>query len=431
MVTQQTRNPASRGRLVAAAIVCVFAIGMSLASAQTLAKPKGQMPAATVEDKTRRRATRVETSHIAVTAEKTFGLRLLRTIVARKPGSNVFISPLSVFLALQMAGDGSAAATRAAMWKALALPDRSTDVLDRSTREMQSLLLDSDRQGKLNIANALWADRRLTLAPGFANRCQSVFRAHAASLAFADPGASRQINNWVSENTDGKISDIVTPAMVAKATMMLTNAVYFSGAWDESFPPAATERANFHKTDGAKTVSMMHRARLSGAYRSGDNFEGAMLRYKGSGLSFYALLPRQGKAPKDVLASLDLVHLAGTGANADLDLKLPRIALNSSDTLGGYLKTMGMEIAFRSGADFSGMGPGKIFLTEVIHKTRLEVDEKGTLAAAATVVTTRAGSARKQQPPPVKTIVFNRPFVVLIADASTGALVFAGVIENP
>ena len=365
---------------------------------------------------------------IAVAAERTFGLRLLRDLVDRKPAENVFISPLSVFLALQMAENGAAGATGTAMRKTLALPDRDAAVLNASTADMLDLL----KTDALRIANALWADQHFTLAPDFVKLCKSTFGAQAATLNFADPKAAGEINDWIKTNTNGKIANIVTPEVVSKAAVLLTNAVYFAALWSAEFDPSATADAAFHKTGGAsKTLPMMHQSRLTGAYRSGANFEGALLRYKESGIFFYALLPQAGHTPKDVLASLDPDHLTDLPAEFDLDLKLPRFSLDFSASLVEDLKKMGMEVAFQyPGAEFGPMGSKEFFISDVIHKSRLEVDEKGTVAAAATAVIMRAGAVMRQQREK-KILVFDRPFVVLIGDSQSGAVLFAGVIEDP
>ena len=366
---------------------------------------------------------------IAVAAQQTFGLQLLRDMVERKPRENVFISPLSVFLALHMTENGAAGATQTGMRKALALPDLDAAKLNASSAALESIL---KAKTALTIANALWADQHFSLAPDFVKLCESVFGARAASLDFADPKAADQINDWVKTNTNGKIPSIVTPDIVKKAAVILTNAVYFAAQWRSEFAVPATADEPFHKTGGAvKTVKMMHQSRLTGAYRSGANFEGAMLYYKESSAFFYALLPQPGHTPTDVLASLDPAHLTDAPTDFDLDLKLPRFTLDFSASLVEYLKKMGMDVAFHyPGADFSPTGSKDFFISDVIHKTRLEVDEKGTVAAAATAVVMTAGAALRQQREK-KILVFDRPFVALIADSETGAVLFAGVIEDP
>ena len=373
----------------------------------------------------------LETAKIAVAAQRTFGLHLLRDMVDRKPGENVFISPLSVFLALQMTENGAAGTTRTAMRKVLALPDRDAAHLNASAAALQSALKARDGAA-LTIANALWADQHFTLKPEFVKLCESTFGAHAASLNFVDPKAADVINDWIKSNTNGKIPSIVTPEIVQKAAVILTNAVYFAAQWSTEFQASATADQAFHKAGGAtKSVKMMHQSLLRGAYRSGANFEGAMLFYKESSVFFYALLPQAGQTPKDLLASLDVDHLTGGPAGFDLDLKLPRFSLDFSASLVEPLKKMGMDVAFHyPGADFAPMGSREFFISDVIHKTRLEVDEKGTVAAAATAVIMRAGSAMPQARPK-KILVFDRPFVVLIGDSQTGAVLFAGAIEEP
>lgn len=372
----------------------------------------------------------VETAKIAVTAERSFGLQLLRDIVARKPRQNVFISPLSVFLALHMTENGAAGATQTAMRKTLALPDLDAAALNASTAALQAGLKSLD-PAALSIANALWADRRFTLDPDFVKLCTNLFSARAETLDFADPGAAAEINNWVKSATNGKILNIVSPDAVAKAAVILTNAVYFAASWRKEFPASQTQTAAFHLTGGGtKDLPMMHQSRLTGAYRSGGNFEGAMLAYKQSGIFMHAVLPRAGSTPQDVLATLDPEHLALGPSEFDLDLKLPRFNLDYSASLRDVLEKMGMDVAFRHpGADFSPMGSRDFFISDVIHKTRLEVDEKGTVAAAATAVTVTA--AAMMRPRPTKTLVFDRPFVVFIGDSQSGALLFAGVIEEP
>ena len=375
---------------------------------------------------------RVETAKIAVSAEGAFGWNLLRRMVDNTPAGNVFISPLSVFLALQMAGNGAAGSTRGAMWKALALPGSGSAGPNVSAEALHHILTKDSGGVELAIANALWADTHFQLAPDFVKLCHSVFNARAASLHFADPKAAAEINNWVKENTKGKISEIVSADVVAKAAVILTNAVYFAGTWTQEFSKDATSDAPFHKTGGGvKTVPMMHHPRVAGAYRAGPNFEGAALFYRGSTVFFYALLPVRGKTPSDVLASFDPSHLAENQGEFDLDLKLPRFNLDFGASLGWYLQAMGMDVAFRDpDADFGPMGSRLFYISEVFHKTRLEVDELGTVAAAATAVVMSAGAAMRE-PPEKKTLVFDRPFVVLIAESRTGAILFAGVIEEP
>ncbi len=166
----------------------------------------------------------VEKARIAVAAERNFGLHLLRAIVDRHPRENVFISPLSLFLALHMAENGAAGATQAAMRKTLTLPDLDSAELNASTAAMEADLKPAEGV-TLAIANALWADRHFTLDPEYVKRCSDAFGARVVSLQFADPHAAVEINDWVKTATRGKIPDIVTADAVRAAAVVLTNAV--------------------------------------------------------------------------------------------------------------------------------------------------------------------------------------------------------------
>ena len=220
----------------------------------------------------------VENVQIAVAAERTFGRELVRGIIERKPRQNVFISPLSVFLALHMAENGAGGDTRTAMRKTLALPDLDAAGLNASTAALLAGLK-SRNPDALNIANALWADRRFTLDPEYVKLCTTLFGASAATLDFRDARAAAEINDWVKGETKGKIGNIVTADAVAKAAVILTNAVYFAASWRTEFSPSQTQTAGFHLTGGGeKSVPMMHQPRIAGAYRAGGNFEGALLR---------------------------------------------------------------------------------------------------------------------------------------------------------
>ncbi|MEO8029136.1 MAG: serpin family protein, partial [Bryobacteraceae bacterium] len=153
---------------------------------------------------------RVKTAKLAVSAQNTFGMHLLRELVAAKPRENTFISPISVFLALSMTEAGSAGSTRTAMRKVLGLPDKDPALLHESMAALQRALKPPSG-AHLRIANALWTSEHVPLAPAFVRQCEAVFDAHAGSLSFDKPAAAQIINDWVKANTDGKIPQIVTP----------------------------------------------------------------------------------------------------------------------------------------------------------------------------------------------------------------------------
>lgn len=367
----------------------------------------------------------------AASAVNTFGMKLLADVAAERRHENVFVSPLSVFVALTMTETGAAGKTQAAMRHAIAVPDKlSDDALHQSASALLKAL--ALRKGvELSIANALWSDVRLPLSPEFIEKCRKLYAADATTLDFSQPKAADTINQWVSSKTQGKIPGIVTPATVKASNAILTNAVYFKGRWEHQFSKDETKDGPFHLADGGeKKVPMMHNSYIEEGYRSGDGFEAAALPYRDSGMSLYAILPAPGSSPEQALARVSVEKLRLTPEPNQLDLKLPKFTLDFDAALKDPLSRMGMGVAFTRQAEFAPLGSPLFFLSEVLHKTRLEVDEEGTVAAASTTVIAKAMSI---MPPRRKkhTLVFDRPFALLLCDDQTGAVLFSGVVYDP
>lgn len=356
------------------------------------------------------------------------GRRMVADLSAHRPRQNVFISPLSIFMALAMTESGAGGATRDAMRQAMAVPQDLPD--DQLMGSASALLkvLGAERGAELSIANALWSDRGQPLSPDFVNRCRKFYQADATTLDFGQPSSSAsEINKWVRAKTHDKISDLISPEALASARALLTNAVYFHGKWAHQFPKNETRPESFHLTGGGeKKVQMMHQKSIPGAYRSGDGFEAAALDYRDSHMRLYAILPSPGSSPEQALAKISMDQLKVPPGHVELDLRMPRFTLDYKEELTDALSRMGMGAAFQPGADFAAMGSPGFFIGGVVHKTRLEVDEEGTVAAAATAVKMLPSSV-----PRVKTLVFDRPFALLLCDTQTNAVLFAGVVYEP
>ena len=374
----------------------------------------------------------IEKAKPAAVGLNQFGLKLAIAEAAAKPRANVFISPLSIYLALAMTEGGAAGKTRAAMRHALEVPASMTDEAMHASASALIQSLRAQEGVELSIANAVWSSPKLPLSAKFVEHAKVFYDAEANTLDFQQPGAADIINGWVSGKTKTKIPQIVTADAVRDAIAILTNAVYFMGRWEHQFTEMLTAEADFKLAGGkTKKVRMMQREKIKGAYRQGHGYEAAMLGYKASGIEMFAILPAAGVSPEQALAKAAPGQLINGRQPFDLDLKLPKFSLDYSNGLKKTLAKMGMGIAFEyPGAEFAPMGSPLFYISEVMHKTRLEVDEKGTVAAAATVVLMRAGSGApvKQQ---TKTLVFDRPFAVVIADVYTGAVLFEGVVYEP
>ena len=372
----------------------------------------------------------IEAARPSASALSDFGLKLTVDMAAKQPRENVFVSPLSIFLALSMAETGSDGKTRSAIRHGLAVPENLNE--DQLHNSASALLksLHAQTGVQLAIANALWSDRSLPLSPQYVERCKKLFAAQATSLNFHEPSSANTINDWVSQNTRGKIPNIVSPDVLRQAKAVLTNAVYFHGRWEHQFDKKETHAAPFHLASGqAKQVQMMHAGSISRAYRKGPGFEAAALDYEGSQIKFLAVLPDHGKTPEEVLRNLPLKSLLSSGLNDQLDLRLPKFTLDFSANLNQQLKAMGMGIAFDpNNGGFTPMGSPDFYISDVLHKTHVEVDEEGTVAAASTAIVMKALA---MPPGEKKTLVFDRPFAVVLCDSQTGAVLFSGVVYDP
>ncbi|HEY3743095.1 MAG TPA: serpin family protein [Bryobacteraceae bacterium] len=375
----------------------------------------------------------IEQSKPAAESQNRFGHSLLNLEAAAHPHENVFISPVSLYLALAMTESGADGKTRTAMRKTLEIPESiSEDAMHQSGAALLEALR-SQRGGELAIANALWSNPNMPLAPAFIQKAKTVYDAEARTLDFSKPAEAADIvNAWVKDKTKGKIPSIVTPEVMRAAQAVLTNAVYFAGKWRREFWEGDTTDADFHLNgNGVKKVRMMLHRTLRGAYKSGDGYQAAALPYQGSSVAMYVILPADGVTPEQALLKAAPGSLIEQNQPFDLELRLPRFSIGYSTSLKDTLTKMGMGIAFEyPGAEFAPMGSPLFFISQVVHKTRLEVDEKGTVAAAATAVIMGAG-AGAPKPQEKKVLVFDRPFALMICDSSTGAVLFEGVVFEP
>jgi serine protease inhibitor len=364
----------------------------------------------------------------ASAAMNDMGLKMVAALSARRPRQNVFISPLSIFMALAMTESGAGGTTRDAMRQTLAVPQDLSDDQLRASSSALMKVLQAERGAELSIANGLWSDRTMPMSSDFVKRCKASYQVDVTSLDFQKPAAAAdEIEKWVKEKTHGKISGLISPDALANTRALLTNAVYFHGKWAYEFPKKETRQESFHlATGGEKKVQMMHQGSLSGAYRQGDGFEAAALDYRDSHIRLYAILPSPGSSPEQALAKISMDQLKASAGHTKLDLRMPRFTLDYKEELTDTLSGMGMGAAFQPDANFAPMSSSSFFIGGVVHKTRLEVDEEGTVAAAATAVKMMPSSV-----PIMKTLVFDRPFALLLCDTQTNAVLFAGVVYEP
>jgi serpin B len=355
---------------------------------------------------------------------------------------NVFFSPYSISLALAMASAGAKGQTADEMAQALhfLLPaDRLHPAFNRLALELagrsQSEELEPDQVFQLTVANSLWGQAGFAFEADFLD---ALARNYGAGMRLVDykkdaDGARREINDWVSRSTDQKIKDIIPQgALDALTRLVLANAIFFKAAWAHPFEPEATRPDAFHLLDGSSAdVPMMHEQE-SLELMLGEGYRAVELPYAGWQLSMLILLPDEGEF-ENVESRLGAGFVDSTIQSLQygpVTLSLPKFKFEWSQSLVGGLKTLGMRDAFDpAAADYSGMdGARDLYISDVLHKAFVAVDEDGTEAAAATAVIVEAGSAWGEEPVEFKV---DRPFFFLIRDNPTGTILFLGRALNP
>jgi serpin B len=362
-------------------------------------------------------------------ANSAFGFTLFRTVAAATPEANVFLSPLSVSMALGMTANGAAGDTWVAMRQALAQQGLSQTEINQSYRSLLDLLRSTDPRVRLDIANSIWSREGFTLEQAFVDSNRYYFDAEVRPLDFSRADAADIINAWVSQKTQGKIPSIVTSPIPDLVMMYLINAVYFKGTWAQQFDSRLTRDDTFQAAGGKATpVKMMNRSGRM-RYHQGALVEIADLPYGWDRYSMAILLPKAGVTLAQLRESLVPEQWDSWLAalrESEMDIQLPRFTLEFETGLNEMLKSMGMEIAFDSDrADFSGINRDmELFISQVKHKTFVKVNEEGTEAAAATSVEMGTTSM-----PPVMRV--DRPFLFVIHERNSGAILFIGQITDP
>ncbi|MGA8642844.1 MAG: serpin family protein [Candidatus Binatus sp.] len=365
-----------------------------------------------------------------------FGFRLLK-VLAKDPKQNTIISPLGIAMALAMAYNGAAGATKKEMAKTLGLGSLSDDDINRANHSLMLALAKADPAAQLEIANALWVQKDFPINPDFRKVCQSFYDASAANLDFIrDPkGAVAEINFWVDKNTHHRIPAIV--AEIDPATrLILTDAVHFKGAWSSKFEGRDTRPRPFHLLSGDSRNTAMMEQTSDFLYLENKDFQAIRLPYGNERYAMYVFLPRKPGGLPDFLRSLDQKHWkqwTGRFASRTTNIILPKFETAYSEQLNDVLNEMGMKLAFDSSrADFSRIPlnptPGNaLYISRVKHKTWIKVDEEGTEAGAATSLEfellARIGTSN--------VMIVDHPFFFAITEKQSGALLFAGVVMDP
>jgi serine protease inhibitor len=362
-----------------------------------------------------------------VAADNAFGLNLFQNLNSGAVG-NVAIAPISIAMALQILYNGAAGTTQTAMAQTLQLGALSAQDLNAENAALQASLLDADPAVQLVLANSLWMHLSDNpVLPSFTQSDQTYYGATVGDLS----GAPANVNAWVSAETDGLITAILPAGNYAEVIAVIANTIYFKGQWSTAFDPTQTVSTAFTLADGTQTsVEMMHQSGTY-AYLQGTNFQAVSLPYGVGRFSMLIVLPNSGVSLASVLAGMTPDTLNGWVSQAlssTGSIALPRFTSTYGISLPPALSALGMGVALCSGnaANFSALAPG-VCVSDVEHKTVVQVDESGTVAAGATTI----GIGLTAMPTAQFSMSMDHPFFYAIRDDQTGELLFVGTLVNP
>jgi len=370
-----------------------------------------------------------------IESDNKFGLKLFKEIIREEKDSNVFISPLSVSMALGMTYNGANGSTQEAMQKTLELSGLTIEEVNESYNSLIELLTGLDPKVQFQIANSIWYRENIPVKEEFVNLCEKYFDALVKGLDFSEPNAARMINTWVDENTNGKIKQIVDDPINPLIVMFLINAIYFKGTWTYEFDKDQTTDDWFTLPDGTRKPCKMMEQKNEFRYFESDAFQAVDLPYGDGDFSMTIFLPTYGTDVDSLIAEFDQENLNSWLSSFSSDsgvLYFPKFKLEYELKLNDVLKALGMEIAFAPGqADFTkmmhGVRVGELWIDRVKHKTFVEVNEEGTEAAAVTSV----GIMTTSIDPSRFWMRVDRPFVFMIRENLSQTILFIGKIVEP
>jgi serpin B len=367
-----------------------------------------------------------------IEADKEFGFELFREVNILSEEDNIMISPLSVSYALGMTYNGAAGTTLQAFNDVLHFGDLTMQEVNESYKDLMDQLVQLDDQVEFSIANSIWYRLGFQVLSEFIKTNKDYFDAAVKKIDFGDPQTVEVINQWIEDNTNDKIKDMLD-YIPADAVMYLINAIYFNAQWKYEFDKGDTYQGDFNLSNGTKHQADYMRVSGNFQYTSNEEFTAVELPYGDSTFSMVVMLPSGETEVSDLVSKLDVTHWDSwfddsrfTGVQVDL----PKFKYEFKKLLNDPLINLGLGVAFTGAADFTRIHPaGNLFISRVIHQTFIDVQEEGTEAAAATIVEISLTSIGGGGSP----ILFkaDKPFLYLIKENSTGAIVFIGKVGKP
>ncbi|MDZ7795782.1 MAG: serpin family protein [Candidatus Marinimicrobia bacterium] len=372
----------------------------------------------------------------AVEGLNAFAFDIYREMKGPDP-ENMFCSPLSISAALAMTYVGAGGETAREMRDVMYYGPQHREFHTKYGNMIDSLRSGDSAEFEMKIANALWVQKKYQLRSSYVQTVKSAYSSEARELDFTeDPEESRNIiNKWVSDNTAGRIRDLLPGSAITPLTrLILTNAVYFNAEWEHRFNKEMTEKSTFYCLDGKKIEAEMMYQRHYYDYSETEAYQILDLSYKGGEYIMTVMLPRDHDGIKKLSGRINNEFLDKHDSlkqRKDVMVYLPKFRLETDYGLNRYLNALGMEKAFTPSADFSGMTREKeLMISAVLHKAFIDVDEEKTEAAAATAVVMKLTSVR---PSPMAPVEFraDHPFIFLIRHKKEKAILFIGNLIDP
>lgn len=347
---------------------------------------------------------------------------------------NLFVSPISTYYALLIAYEGANSETRQEFEKVLHIDN--SKFLSRFNDFSENLITWKDSSNYLNISNAIWIQKDFSLKADYKNTIVQKYSSDLKTVDFKQKiNASKEINDWVTNKTNGLIKNIISPNDINEYTrLIISNAIYFIGKWDDEFDKKMTKPDDFYSFNKSKSeIEFMNKTEYLSYYENNE-FQFITKPYKGNDKSFCIILPKKQYGLVDIEETFSSSVLDSILNNTDyleVKLSIPKFKLETSYSLIEPLNKLGLEKAFTLNADFSGITTEvPLMINKINHKAYIEIDEEKTEAAAATIGAMMVGSAGGTMPKP-KIFKADHPFTFLIIDNKTKGIIFIGRYVQP
>jgi len=359
-----------------------------------------------------------------------FGLELLQKVFASEEKPNIMISPASVSIALGMAYNGAETTTMDAFEQVLNYEGLTREEVNEITKELINVLVTNSKGNLLEIANSMWYHEEFPVKQEFIDLNVNYYDAEVRDLDFRTLQAVKTINEWVSARTHGKIDEIID-SIDPETMMILINALYFNCLWEIEFDPDDTSEQPFYTYDDqlfGQVDMMTVESTFNTAFT--DDFSAVELPYKNNKFSMFLFLPTESSSVQELVEQLDgetwNSWLEMFSEREEFTVTMPKFKFSYDRSLKNDLANMGLGIAFTDQADFSGISDIDLLISEVIHKTYIDVNEEGTEAAAVTAIVFDLTSIGENT-----FIRLDHPFLFAITENSSKSILFIGMVSEP